>query len=846
MTDQGDGQALRQQIKQLQDELQQANLDKAALERKLVASSMDNDDMQLTLEQTQADLEWVSQSATKAQSYADLAFDSMDSLLIMLDRRGNIFSINSAITKELGYELSELVGQPVDCLFCPLDLAVQGFAQTPIFDLVGEQSRFTGQHVLLTNQLQQLTYIVKVNLLYDRHEKLVGGIFCAQNITSLLSQRQELKKSEMVLDLFMKTANDAFIVIDDADNIIVWNAKAEALFGYSSKEAQLKKAHEFLVSPDDKAQFDKGVPYFSLKGSLPSINNTREVKAYRKDGSSFVSEVSISSGRIEGRWHAFGVVRDISERKAVENALITAKTAADEANLAKSTFLATMSHEIRTPINGIIGMLHLCQQTQLDSQQQDYINKTEFSATNLLTVINDILDFSKVESGKMELETAPFSLQALKESVLSSVEVKAQQKGLSLDVNIPLEVPLDLIGDVNRLSQILLNLTSNAIKFTDTGMVNIEVALIEQYQNQKNGQHGKCCRLKFSVTDTGIGISETSLPHLFESFKQADSSTTRKFGGTGLGLAISLRLAQLMGGTIDVKSTLGTGSCFWIELDFGVNDHFVLAQAEPTEPVLFSQRFNIVLVDDNAISLQIVETALIKMGAEVQSFSQVAAAIAYIETNTPDLILSDWKMPNVDGVSFFRELEAHKLLSPALRILMSAYTGGDSNSDQLKAIELSIDAVIKKPLNLKHLKEVVEECLLDRERSKPVQTSIKGKRILVAEDNAINAQVIEAILTSFEIVVEVVENGKLAVEKVRNNRYDLILMDIQMPEMDGVEATTLIRQELADDTPIAALTANVLATDIETYLNAGMNEHIAKPIEPDKLRGIISRLLGVV
>lgn len=827
MTSDTDKDALKQQVRLLEEELAVANIAKSALEQQLVVTSNSFAEVLTLLETTQTDLKQQKKATKHAKDFVDLAFNSMDSLLIMINSQGLITSINEATTYELDFAPAALIGKPIDCLFCPEDMADQGLAQQSLFDLIKEHSHFAGQHVLLTAEQHKLNYVVKASLQYDRYGNLSGGIVSAINITSLLNQQSELKKSETVMNLLMSTANDALIVTDEQDKIVLWNAKAEHIFGYTKEDVKVLRFHDIIVSPKDRALYYKGLPHFKKVGLGPAINCTREVTAYRKDGSAFTCEVSISSGRLDGRWHAFGVVRDITERKTAQNALVVAKTEADKANVAKSQFLATMSHEIRTPINGIIGMLHLCQQTELDEQQQDFIDKTEFSAKNLLTIINDILDFSKVEAGKMELEEAPFSLQTIKESVLSAVGIKAREKSLQLNFEIASQVPLDLIGDVNRLNQILLNLSSNAIKFTASGTVSIAITLLELTEKQ--------CSLQFSVTDTGIGIAESTIGYLFESFKQADNSTTRKFGGTGLGLAISQKLSELMGGKINVQSKLGQGSTFSVELSFGLNNHFILPLPTPSQ---FAQPLDIILIDDNEISVQCISEALIQMGARVTGFVDAQKALDTIKDQTPDLVLSDWKMPNICGISFFKKLGEQLSGSKPMMILMSAYDI-KAQIDELDA--LSIDAVIKKPLDLKRLKLIVEE---GRSADRQPIIDIRGKTVLVAEDNPINRQVVEAILNSFGMNVETVENGEEAVEKLKDNQYDLILMDIQMPVMDGVEATKVIRQQLKITTPIAALTANVMSDDINAYLSAGMNLHIAKPINPDDLKAIVTNLIS--
>ena len=380
MSDDNDIDSLKQRIALLEQELAASNMAKTALEQQLMATSTGYADVLTLLEQSNNDLKLQRKQVSQSEAFINLAFDSMDSLLIVLDAGGKITRINQATTAELGYGVADLLDQPVDCLFCPADMAEQGYAGLSLFDLVKAQTHFAGQHVLLCKSGNKLTYVVKANSLYDRFGKLSGGLLSAINITSLLDHQLELKRSETVLDLLMNTANDALIVSNDNDEVIVWNNKAEELFGYTVEEMAERGLHSLIVGAKDRKGYEKGRPHFQDSGLGPAINNTREVTAFRKDGSSFICEVSISSGRIDGRWHAFGVVRDITERKAAENALVAAKIEADKANLAKSQFLATMSHEIRTPINGIIGMLYLCKQTRLTPQQQDYLDKSEFSA----------------------------------------------------------------------------------------------------------------------------------------------------------------------------------------------------------------------------------------------------------------------------------------------------------------------------------------------------------------------------------------------------------------------------------------------------------------------------------
>lgn len=831
---------LIEQIELLKQELSASKLANQALEQQLIETNVSMMDVFNSLESKDDEIKAMTHREREILDSFDTTFNSMDSILILVDNQGFIEKVNSTVLAELSYDADDLLGKNLDTLFQKQllqDLTAGSFHyESALFSkLVNEQS-FSGKFDLNTAHGGKRPYVAKGALQYDKFGKLRGGVISAICITELQQTETALDRSRMILEMMLETANDAIVVINDNDDIVLWNKQAELLFGYSREEAIKLKLHDLIVSPADKAKFERGLPYFKKTGMGPAINSTREVTAYRKDKSTFDSEVSVSSSKIAGHWHAFGVVRDVTERNEAKRALIAAKVEADNANLAKSQFLSTMSHEIRTPLNGIIGMMHLFKQTELSLQQSDYLEKTTISAKTLLTIINDILDFSKVEAGKMELEIAPFSLQSIKESVISSLQVKAQQKGLAFQFDIKPEVPLDLLGDAVRLNQIILNLASNAIKFTETGSVDIEVSLAKQVALKPNG-----VVLTFKVKDTGIGIADETIPFLFESFRQADSSTTRKFGGTGLGLAISQKLANLMKGQIHVESELDAGSTFSFTIELLENSQFV-TNCQYVEP--FKQALTFLVVDDNEMSLQVIEESLKSLNAHVVSFQNAAKAEEWLVKHQPDVILVDWKMPNLDGISLLKHFQAHRQSSDAVSILMSAY----NTSEQISCLsELELDGVLKKPIDMKKLRHMVVSARSGKSQADMggEMISLENKDVLLVEDNDINAHIAKFMLHALGMRVTLARDGQQAVNEVKEHGtlFDVILMDIQMPVMDGIEATKVIRDQLNVATPIIALTANVLPDEIKSYLELGMDAHVAKPLDTHKLEMAIRELL---
>jgi two-component system sensor histidine kinase/response regulator len=751
---------------------------------------------------------------SRAKRAWEATFDAVQDLMIQIDLEGRIIRCNRNTIKTLATTFQELIGKNI--------------ADTVLKDAYPDRRPFLEEgRVIQFPGLSGWYLVTHFSLVLEDDRQ---GLVCIiHDMTQLHEAQLKTEEQKLFFQALFETSPAAIVLLDEGDEIVDCNNEFEKLFGYEQDEVIHQKLDDLLVPPGEKQ---------TAIALTQQVSDGISIRSYgprlRKDGTQVEVEISgrpmILNGQRVGK---LAIYHDIS-------ILERARKAAEAADRAKSEFMANMSHEIRTPMNGIIGMLELSLDTPLNMEQRDFLMTARESADSLLGLINDILDFSKIEAGHLSLDSIDFDLRNTVEGVASNLAPRAEARGLEMACLVYHDVQVRLRGDPGRLRQVLVNLAGNAIKFTEQGEVLIRVAQEEDL--------GERVKLRFTVDDTGIGIPKDRQIAIFDRFVQVDSSTTRKYGGTGLGLAISKQLVEMMGGLIGVDSQMGVGSSFWFTAYF---EKQPASEFEEQERTIGLEGLHILGVDDNATNRMILSKSLENQGCRIALASGGKEALMLMKAaeNAGDpfqVVILDMQMPDTDGEETLKAIKDDPRISSANVIILTSM-GLRGDASRLEAIGCS--GYLLKPIRQTQLCDAivtVANLKLGGKNAPPprlvtrhtLSESQRDKvRILLAEDNRINQKLTVIMLAKSGYKVDVVENGQKAAEAVLNGDYHIVLMDVQMPVMDGLDATRLIRQQgqHRKHIPILALTAHAMKGDQERCIDAGMDGYLSKPLNPKEV-----------
>lgn len=766
----------------------------------------------------------------KYEQHLDMIMDNVLDAIITFNTEGDITSVNLAAKSML--HIDDENHHKITSYFHGLDI------QNKFIDFMSELNRGDAPVPLdsgfrtWARRSDNSLFPVDISLSYCHHEHGVTLIAVIRDVSDRRKIEDKLQAQQALKSGVIDHSLNAIIVIDEYGVVNDFNIAACQIFGYLKDETIGRDMADLIIPEQAREMHRRAMAHYLDTGEGNILNKRIEVMAMRKSREEFPIELTVFPIHSMGKTVFAAAMQDITERKKSEDEMKLAKESAEQANQFKSQFLAAMSHEIRTPMNAVLGLLSLLQDTRLDNDQKQYVNTALESGQGLLTVINDILDFSKIEAGKLSLEIGEFYTSQMFYGVVELLQIRASDKNITLSSYIDPRIPDYLMGDQGRLRQILMNLIGNAIKFTEQGAVIVRADFIEQHHNRLN--------LVFSVDDTGVGIGENDQEKLFDDFVQVDGDDTRKFGGTGLGLSISKKLVDLMGGEIQLDSDIGKGSRFSVFLDLGI-----AREQAHLQYVSALQDVHVAMIAGTELDVMLLKEQMMSMDARVSSITCVEAMFDLISDESsfqpPSLVLVDSRFLDVEADSF---LDEFKFYFPNIPCILLIENNSPALIEHYK--ELGFEECLALGSRRNILVNAIHQCLgnldlvVERDQQHAFDAVLDPTvpfRILLAEDSQANQLVAINVLENAGYTVDAVANGLEAIKAIQSIPYDVILMDLQMPEMGGVEATEQIRRlpGRIGSTPILAMTANVLSDVKAQCKSVGMNGFISKPIVKTEL-----------